>query len=47
MTRLDMGLVPAFENRMGGNQCAVLEDAQLFGPRVYFDDTAPGGSGTL
>lgn len=45
MTWLDMTLVPVFESRMGGNQCAVLEDAQLFGQRVYLDDTAPGGVG--
>lgn len=43
MTGQDVALMATIENGMGGNQHAILEDADLVGERVYLHDAAPGG----
>ena len=43
MTGFYMTLIAAFENGMGSDQRAVLEDAHLLGQRVHLHDPAPGG----
>lgn len=45
MTSQDVALVAPIENGMGGNQHALLEDADLVGERVHLDDAPSGGVG--
>ena len=45
MARGDPALMAALQHRMRGDQSAVLEDANLIGERMHFDDPLPGRVG--
>jgi hypothetical protein len=45
VTGSDPSPATSFEHGMSGDRRPILEDADLAGQRVYFDDALPGGVG--